>query len=299
MEIPSMLQQYYEDLKGEYDVFFVALLGTQNCHLKSSQIHALVVVLPDLAHLVLDWDSTGISREAIRTRKRRYRSGSVTIMDVRDFISQCIEQRFQACEALTTSYAVFNPIYEDFFFRLQARKDRLVEADVYTQLSHLVPTCCLDIQIGMTGTRRLSYLREDSRNPSQFTEDAQRAFGREYRTCRDAQRAFGRGYRTYRFLVRRMEGASFAEALDRGQDGPEVVRLLGELEKADAPDREIRREILPIPERLHTLWENYCQEHRPDLPGRQEATDFLLGLTGDLLFTSMAEGRMTKKEEQT
>lgn len=285
MEIQSMLQQYYADLEGERDIFFVALLGNQNCHLKSSQIHALVVVLPDLAHLVLDRDSTGISREAVRTRKRRYRSGSVTIMDVRDFISQCIEQRFQACEALTTPYVVFNPVYEDLFFRLQAQKDRLVEADVYTQLSHLIPACRLDIQIGMTGTQRLSYLREDSRNPSQFTEDA--------------QRAFGRGYRTYQFLVRRMEGASFIEALNREQDGPEVVRLLGELEKADAPDREIRREILPISERLHTLWENYCQEHRPDLPGRQEATDFLLDLTGDLLFTSMAEGRMTKKEEQT
>lgn len=285
MEIPSMLQQYYEDLKGEYDVFFVALLGNQNYRLKSSQIHALAVVLPDLAHLILDRDSTGVSREAIRTRNRRYRSGSVAIMDVRDFVSQCIEQKFKACEALTTSYAVFNPVYEDLFFRLQAQKDRLVEADVYTQLSHLVPACCLDIQIGMTGTQRLSYLREDSRNPSQFTEDA--------------QRTFGRGYRTYRFLVRRMEGASFIEALNREQDGPEVVRLLGELEKADAPNREIRSEILPIPERLHTLWENYCQEHRPDLPGRQEATDFLLGLTGDLLFASMAEGRMTKKEEQT
>lgn len=285
MGIQSMLQQYYVDLEGERDIFFVALLGNQNCHLKSSQIHALVVVLPDLAHLILDRDSTGISREAVRTRKRRYRSGSVTIMDVRDFISQCIEQRFQACEALTTPYVVFNPVYEDLFFRLQAQKDRLVEADVYTQLSHLIPACRLDIQIGMTGTQRLSYLREDSRNPSQFTEDA--------------QRAFGRGYRTYRFLVRRMEGASFIEALNREQDGPEVVRLLGELEKADAPDREIRREILPIPERLHTLWENYCQEHRPDLPGRQEATDFLLDLTGDLLFASMAEGRMTKKEEQT
>lgn len=284
MEIRSMLQQYYENLKGEYDVFFVALLGNQNYRLESSQIHALAVVLPDLARLILDRDSTGVSREAIRTRNRRYRSGSVAIMDVRDFVSQCIEQKFKACEALTTSYAVFNPVYEDLFFRLQAQKDRLVEADVYTQLSHLVPACCLDIQIGMTGTQRLSYLREDSRNPSQFTEDA--------------QRAFGRGYRTYQFLVRRMEGASFIEALNREQDGPEVVRLLGELEKADAPDREIRREILPIPERLHTLWENYCQEHRPDLPGRQEATDFLLGLTGDLLFTSMAEGRMTKKEEQ-
>ena len=71
MEIQSMLQQYYADLEGEYGVFFVALLGNQNRHLKSSQIHALVVVLPDLAHLVLDRDSTGISREAVRTRKRR------------------------------------------------------------------------------------------------------------------------------------------------------------------------------------------------------------------------------------
>lgn len=283
MEIRSMLQQYYENLKGEYDVFFVALLGNQNCHLKSSQIHALAVVLPDLAHLILDRDSTGVSREAIRTRNRRYRSGSVAIMDVRDFVSQCIEQKFKACEALTTSYAVFNPVYEDLFFRLQAQKDRLVEADVYTQLSHLIPACRLDIQIGMTGTQRLSYLREDSRNPSQFTEDA--------------QRAFGRGYRTYRFLVRRMGGTSFVEALDRGQDGPEVVRLLGELEKADAPDQEIRSEILPIPERLHTLWENYCQGHRQNLPGRQEATDFLLDLTGDLLFASMAEGQRKKKED--
>lgn len=285
MEIPSMLQQYYEDLKGEYDVFFVALVGNQNYRLESSQIHALAVVLPDLARLILDRDSTGISREAIRTRKRRYRSGSVAIMDVRDFVGQCIEQQFRVCEALTTPYVKFNPGYEDFFLRLRAQKDHLVEADVYTQLSRLVPTCCMDIRIGMTGTRRPSYLREDSRNPSQFTEDA--------------QKTFGRGYRTYRFLVRRMEGASFTEALNREQDAPEVVRLLGELENADAPDREIRREILPIPERLHTLWENYCQEHRPDLPGRQEATDFLLGLTGDLLFASMAEGQMTKKEDDT
>lgn len=127
--INTILKTYYDTIRKDHEVVFLALYGSQNYYLNTpeSDVDAYCVVMPSLRGL-----TCGMSDN--KPRRYTFETGTVKTKTIGEMAKMYLMQSINFCETLFTPYIVINGNYTKTVMRLRENAEFIASADITHQL---------------------------------------------------------------------------------------------------------------------------------------------------------------------
>lgn len=248
-QINTVLKTYYDTIRRDHEVVFLALYGSQNYGLDTpkSDVDAYCVTVPSRHELIFGYPSGEDPVKSTPPSSYCYDTGKVTVKDVRQMMDAYVKQAINFCETLFTPHIIINPRYATEVAELRAHAEKIASADLYQQLrttegmlqSQMVKTHAPTAQTIADSPTRMKHL--------------------------------ARAMHCWQFIQRRSKGATFADALVENEEWTEWFALMRAL-KSGTWDADAMTPIaLALAEDAKAFWEGYKLEHDPDEHRRARA----------------------------
>lgn len=247
--INAVLETYYNIIRNNHEVVFLALYGSQNYGLDTpeSDVDAYCVTVPSKHELIFGCPSGEDPAKNTPPSSYCYDTGKVTVKDIRQMMDAYVKQSINFCETLFTPYIIINPRYAAEVAELRAHAEKIASADLYQQLR--ITEGMLQSQI-MKARAPVTPTIADS--PTRMKHLA-------------------RAMHCWQFLQRRSKGATFADALIENEEWEGWFALMQAL-KTGAWDADTMTPIAStLAEDAKAFWEEYKLEHDPDEHHRARA----------------------------
>lgn len=127
--INAILKTYYDTIRKDHEVVFLALYGSQNYYLDTpeSDVDAYCVVMPSVKEL-----TCGLSDG--KPRRYTFETGTVKTKTIGEMAKMYLMQSINFCETLFTPYIVINDNYAKTVMRLRENAEFIASADITHQL---------------------------------------------------------------------------------------------------------------------------------------------------------------------
>lgn len=127
--INAILKTYYDTIRKDHEVVFLALYGSQNYHLDTpeSDVDAYCVVMPSVKEL-----TCGMSDG--KPRHYTFETGTVKVKTLGEMAKMYLMQSINFCETLFTPYTVINGNYAKTVMRLRENAEFIASTDITHQL---------------------------------------------------------------------------------------------------------------------------------------------------------------------
>lgn len=127
--INAVLKTYYDTVRKDHEVVFLALYGSQNYHLDTpeSDVDAYCVVMPSVREL-----TCGMSDG--KPRHYAFETGTVKVKTLGEMAKMYLMQSINFCETLFTPYIVISDDYAETVTRLGESAETIASADITHQL---------------------------------------------------------------------------------------------------------------------------------------------------------------------
>lgn len=247
--INAILKTYYDTIRKDHEVVFLALYGSQNYGLDTpkSDVDAYCVTVPSRHELIFGYPSGEDPAKNTPSSAYGYDTGKVTVKDVRQMMDAYVKQSINFCETLFTPHIIINPRYATEVAELRAHAEKIASADLYQQLRTT------------EGMLQSQMMKAHAPTASTIADSPTR------------MKHLARAMHCWQFIQRRSKGATFADALVENEEWAEWFALMRALKNgtwdADA--------MMPIASTLaqdaKAFWEEYKLEHDPDEHHRARA----------------------------
>lgn len=127
--INAILKTYYDTIRKDHEVVFLALYGSQNYYLDTpeSDVDAYCVVMPSVKEL-----TCGLSDG--KPRRYTFETGTVKTKAIGEMAKMYLMQSINFCETLFTPHIVINGNYAKTVMRLRENAEFIASADITHQL---------------------------------------------------------------------------------------------------------------------------------------------------------------------
>lgn len=216
--VQTLLQQRHDDMTKSREVMFTALYGSQN--------YGLAVPGSDVdAYSVYLPTKEDLVFGRTRTVTHKTETGNVTGKDIRDMAAAYMKQSINFCETLVTPYVIVNPTYKKEVSQLRWNADNIISANLYQQLRTTA---------GMMLNQRDKAMKSDD------------------------MRAAVRAMHCAQFIMRRLEGASFDDAIMAKNAPGDIYTVMLAMKRGYIGDM---REMERLVDMARTAWDRYKDDH--------------------------------------
>lgn len=240
--INTVLKTYYDTIRKDHEVVFLALYGSQNYGLDTpkSDVDAYCVTVPSRHELIFGCPSGENPAKNTPSSAYCYDTGKVTVKDVRQMMDAYVKQAINFCETLFTPYIIVNPRYAAEVAELRAHAEKIASADLYQQLR--TTEGMLQSQMVKTHAPTAPTIAD---SPTRMKHLA-------------------RAMHCWQFIQRRSKGATFADALVENEEWAEWFALMRTLKNGTWDADTMMPIALTLAEDAKAFWEEYKLEHDPD-----------------------------------
>lgn len=240
--INTVLQTYYDAIRKDREVVFLALYGSQNYGLDTpkSDVDAYCVTVPSRHELIFDCPSGENPAKSTPSSAYCYDTGKVTVKDVRQMMDAYVKQSINFCETLFTPHIIINPRYATEVAELRAHAEKIASADLYQQLRTT------------EGMLQSQMVKAHAPTTPTIADSPTR------------MKHLARAMHCWQFIQRRSKGVTFADALVENEEWAEWFALMRTL-KGGTWDADVMMPIAStLVEDAKAFWEEYKLEHDPD-----------------------------------
>lgn len=247
--INAVLKTYYDTIRRDHEVVFLALYGSQNYGLDTpkSDVDAYCVTVPSRHELIFGYPSGEDPAKSTLSSSYCYGTGKVTVKDVRQMMDAYVKQSINFCETLFTPYIIINPRYAAEVAELRARAEKIASADLYQQLRTTE---------GMPQSQMV------------------KAHAPTTPTIADSptlMKHLARAMHCWQFMQRRSKGATFADALVENEEWAEWFALMRALKNGTWDADAMAPIASTLAEDAKAFWAEYKLKHDPDEHHRTRA----------------------------
>lgn len=240
--INAILKTYYDAIRRNHEVVFLALYGSQNYGLDTpkSDVDAYCVTVPSRHELIFGCPSGEDPAKSTPSSSYCYGTGKVTVKDVRQMMDAYVKQSINFCETLFTPHIIINPRYAAEVAELRAHAEEIASADLYQQLrttEGMLQSQMVKAHAPITPTIADSPTR---------------------------MKCLARAMHCWQFIQRRSKGATFADALVEDEEWAEWFALMRALKGGTWGADAMTPIASTLAENAKAFWEGYKLEHDPD-----------------------------------
>lgn len=247
--INTILQTYYDTIRKDHEVVFLALYGSQNYGLDTpkSDVDAYCVTVPSRHELIFGCPSGENPVKSTPSSAYCYDTGKVTVKDVRQMMDAYVKQSINFCETLFTPYIVINPHYATEVAELRAHAEKIASADLYQQLRTT------------EGMLQSQMMKAHAPTAPAIGDSPTH------------MKCLARAMHCWQFIQRRSKGATFADALVENKEWAEWFALMRTLKNGTWDADAMTPIASTLAEDAKAFWEEYKLEHDPDEHRRTRA----------------------------
>lgn len=243
--INAILKTYYDAIRKDHEVVFLALYGSQNYGLDTpeSDVDAYSITVPSRHELIFGYPSGEDPAKSTPSSSYYYDTGKVTVKDVRQMMDAYVKQSINFCETLFTPYIIINPCYEAEVAELRAHAEKIASADLYQQLRTT------------EGMLQSQMMKAHAPTADSHTR----------------MKHLARAIHCWQFLQRRSKGATFADALVEDEEWAEWFARMRALKNGTWDTDTMTPIASTLAGDAKAFWEGYKLEHDPDEHHRARA----------------------------
>lgn len=247
--INTVLKTYYDTIRKDHEVVFLALYGSQNYGLDTpkSDVDAYCVTVPSRHELIFGYPSDEDPAKSTPSSAYCYDTGKVTVKDVRQMMDAYVKQAINFCETLFTPYIIINPRYAAEVAELRAHAEKIASADLYQQLRTT------------EGMLQSQMMKAHAPTAPTIADSPTR------------MKHLARAMHCWQFIQRRSKGATFADALVENEERAEWFALMRALKNGAWDANAMTPIASTLAEDAKAFWEGYKLEHDPDEHRRTRA----------------------------
>lgn len=247
--INTVLKTYYDTIRRDHEVVFLALYGSQNYGLDTpkSDVDAYCVTVPSRHELIFGYPSGEDPAKSTPSSSYCYDTGKVTVKDIRQMMDAYVKQAINFCETLFTPYIIINPRYATEVAELRAHAEKIASADLYQQLRTT------------EGMLQSQMVKAHAPTTPTITDSPAR------------MKHLARAMHCWQFIQRRSKGATFADALVENEEWAEWFALMQALKNGTWDADAMTPIASTLAENAKAFWEGYKLEHDPDEHRRARA----------------------------
>lgn len=240
--INTALKTYYDTIRKDHEVVFLALYGSQNYGLDTpkSDVDAYCVTVPSRHELIFGYPSGENPAKSTPSSAYCYDTGKVTVKDVRQMMAAYVKQAINFCETLFTPHIIINPRYATEVAELRAHAEKIASADLYQQLRTT------------EGMLQSQMVKAHAPTTPTIADSP---------TC---MKCLARAMHCWQFIQRRSKGATFADALVENEEWAEWFALMRALKNGTWDTDTMTPIASTLAEDAKAFWEEYKLEHDPD-----------------------------------